>query len=306
MSTENGQNAGARGPVRWPLLIAGLAVIPLALAAAGLGMFGDKVAQTFRLDSVALSNASTGQVKPLSLSIKNNTITVAGKTDGDTSRQRILTAAKDAARGRTVVDSVTAESTDRLPGDSAKTAALIKNVLAEDTGGVGFEWTEQGITLTGMAYGEAQKQRLVHAAQEADAGAVSDKLAVSPYYDGKTVNTAALAADLGALFNTAGVKGITYNMGTRTLAGPGAELQQKMADMLRAAPGASVTLIAHAWIGETKDMTCELLAGQRGEDLRNYLISQGVAADKIANRVIGDTNWKKDQAPGPETAVQVA
>lgn len=105
------------------------------------------------------------------------------------------------------------------------------------------------------------------------------------------------------LFTSHSVKGITFAPGTASLVGRGEEVRRSLASVLRNATG-SVTLIAHAWNGETASHRCDVLAMERAGLLRQYLAEQGV--DRVvATRVIVDPTWGPPSDFGPQIDVLV-
>lgn len=106
------------------------------------------------------------------------------------------------------------------------------------------------------------------------------------------------------LFTAHSVKGITFAPGTASLAGRGEDVRRSLAGVLRNATG-SVTLVAHAWNGETASHRCDVLAMERAGLLRQYLAEQGV--DKVvATRVIVDPVWGPPTDFGPQIDVLVS
>ncbi|SMD01615.1 hypothetical protein [Lentzea albidocapillata] len=106
------------------------------------------------------------------------------------------------------------------------------------------------------------------------------------------------------LFSAHAVKGITFAPGTASLAGRGEDVRRSLAGVLRNATG-SVTLVAHAWNGETASHRCDVLAMERAGLLRQYLAEQGV--DKVvATRVIVDPVWGPPTDFGPQIDVLVS
>ncbi|SDL48453.1 hypothetical protein SAMN04488074_111129 [Lentzea albidocapillata subsp. violacea] len=106
------------------------------------------------------------------------------------------------------------------------------------------------------------------------------------------------------LFSAHAVKGITFAPGTASLAGRGEDVRRSLASVLRNATG-SVTLVAHAWNGETASHRCDVLAMERAALLRQYLAEQGV--DKVvATRVIVDPVWGPPTDFGPQIDVLVS
>lgn len=106
------------------------------------------------------------------------------------------------------------------------------------------------------------------------------------------------------LFSAHAVKGITFAPGTASLVGRGEDVRRSLASVLRNATG-SVTLVAHAWNGETASHRCDVLAMERAGLLRQYLAEQGV--DKVvATRVIVDPVWGPPSDFGPQIDVLVS
>lgn len=105
------------------------------------------------------------------------------------------------------------------------------------------------------------------------------------------------------LFNSHAVKGITFAPGTAELVGRGADVRRGLAAVLRNVTG-SVTLVAHAWNGETASHRCDVLAMQRAGLVRDYLAEQGVDS-VITTRVIVDPVWGPPSDGGPQVDVLV-
>ncbi|MFI6096785.1 hypothetical protein ACIA8G_14585 [Lentzea sp. NPDC051213] len=107
------------------------------------------------------------------------------------------------------------------------------------------------------------------------------------------------------LFATHAVKGVTFAPGTSDLVGRGADVQRGLAAALKNVAGGVVTLVAHAWNGETASHRCDVLAMQRAVLVRDYLAAQGVES-VITTRVIVDPVWGPPSDGGPQVDVLVA
>ncbi|MFS8103157.1 hypothetical protein LFM09_39120 [Lentzea alba] len=108
-----------------------------------------------------------------------------------------------------------------------------------------------------------------------------------------------------ALFASHAVKGVTFAPGTADLVGRGADVQRGLASALRNVSGGVVTLVAHAWNGETASHRCDVLAMHRAGLVRDYLAAQGVDS-VITTRVIVDPVWGPPSDGGPQVDVLVA
>ena len=108
-----------------------------------------------------------------------------------------------------------------------------------------------------------------------------------------------------ALFESHAVKGVTFAPGTADLVGRGADVQRGLAAALRNVSGGVVTLVAHAWNGETASHRCDVLAMYRAGLVRDYLAAQGVDS-VITTRVIVDPVWGPPSDGGPQVDVLVA
>jgi hypothetical protein len=106
------------------------------------------------------------------------------------------------------------------------------------------------------------------------------------------------------LFSTHAVKGITFAPGTADLVGRGEDVRRSLAAVLRNVSGGAVTLVAHAWNGETASHRCDVLAMQRAGLVRDYLAAQGVDS-VITTRVIVDPVWGPPSDGGPQVDVLV-
>lgn len=106
------------------------------------------------------------------------------------------------------------------------------------------------------------------------------------------------------LFAAHAVKGVTFAPGTSSLAGRGADVRRGLAGVLRNVAGGAVTLVAHAWNGETASHRCDVLAMERAALLRDYLAAQGVDS-VITTRVIVDPVWGPPSDAGPPIDVLV-
>ncbi|SDG37749.1 hypothetical protein SAMN05216553_107422 [Lentzea fradiae] len=106
------------------------------------------------------------------------------------------------------------------------------------------------------------------------------------------------------LFSSHHVKGVTFAPGTATLVGRGEAVRHALAGLLRTTTG-SVTLVAHAWDGETVSHRCDALAGERAGLLRQYLTEQGVRGE-ITTRVVVDPVWGPPTDFGPQIDVLIS
>ncbi|MET8761345.1 hypothetical protein [Lentzea sp. NPDC004782] len=106
------------------------------------------------------------------------------------------------------------------------------------------------------------------------------------------------------LFTAHAVKGITFAPGTSSLVGRGEAVRRGLASVLRNVTGGTVTLVAHAWNGETASHRCDVLARERAGLVRDYLAEQGVA-NVVITRVIVDPVWGPPSDGGPQVDVLV-
>ncbi|HUQ60431.1 hypothetical protein [Lentzea sp.] len=106
------------------------------------------------------------------------------------------------------------------------------------------------------------------------------------------------------LFSSHAVKGITFAPGTSLLVGRGEAVQRSLAGVLRNATG-TVTLVAHAWNGETASHRCDVLAMERAGLVRQYLAEQGVGS-VITTRVVVDPVWGPPTDFGPQIDVLIS
>jgi len=107
------------------------------------------------------------------------------------------------------------------------------------------------------------------------------------------------------LFTTHAVKGITFAPGTASLVGRGEDVRRSLAGVLRNVSGGAVTLVSHAWNGETASHRCDVLAMERAGLVRDYLAAQGVES-VITTRVIVDPVWGPPSDFGPQVDVLVS
>lgn len=111
--------------------------------------------------------------------------------------------------------------------------------------------------------------------------------------------------NLASLFAGNGVKGITFAPGTTDHVGRGEAVQTGVGDLLGGVPGAVVTLVAHAWNGETLSHRCDVLAMRRAALVRDFLVARGVPAEAIITRVVVDPVWGPPSDGGPQVDVLV-
>lgn len=106
------------------------------------------------------------------------------------------------------------------------------------------------------------------------------------------------------LFAAHEVKGVTFAPGTSLLVGRGEAVRRSLAGVLRNTTG-TVTLVAHAWNGETASHRCDVLAQERAALLRQYLAEQGVRGE-ITTRVVVDPVWGPPTDFGPQIDVLIS
>ncbi|XVV02383.1 hypothetical protein ACQPW3_34215 [Actinosynnema sp. CA-248983] len=111
--------------------------------------------------------------------------------------------------------------------------------------------------------------------------------------------------NVASLFAGNAVKGITFAPGTTDHIGRGEAVQTGVGNLLGGVPGAVVTLVAHAWNGETVSHRCDVLAMQRALLVRDYLVARGVPAAAISTRVVVDPVWGPPSEGGPQVDVLV-
>lgn len=111
--------------------------------------------------------------------------------------------------------------------------------------------------------------------------------------------------NVDSLFSSNKVKGITFAPGGSDFVGRGAEVQLGVGNLLQEATGAAITLVAHAWNGETASHRCDVLAMQRAMIVRDFLVGRGVPRDAIKTKVIVDPAWGPPSDGGPQVDVLV-
>lgn len=108
------------------------------------------------------------------------------------------------------------------------------------------------------------------------------------------------------LFTSNGVKGITFTPGTADFVGRGQDVQTGVGDLLWRTGGAAITLVSHAWNGETASHRCDVLAMERAMLVRDFLVGRGVPVEAIRTKVIVDPVWGPPSDGGPAVDVQVS
>jgi hypothetical protein len=108
------------------------------------------------------------------------------------------------------------------------------------------------------------------------------------------------------LFTANGVKGITFTPGTSDFVGRGYDVQTGVGNLLWRTGGAAITLVSHAWNGETASHRCDVLAMERAMLVRDFLIGRGVPVEAIKTKVIVDPVWGPPSDGGPAVDVQVS
>ncbi|WP_309113874.1 hypothetical protein [Saccharothrix sp.] len=111
--------------------------------------------------------------------------------------------------------------------------------------------------------------------------------------------------NVASLFASNAVKGITFAPGTTDHIGRGEAVQTGVGNLLGGVPGAVVTLVAHAWNGETTSHRCDVLAMRRALLVRDYLVARGVPAEAISTQVVVDPVWGPPSEAGPQVDVLV-
>ncbi|CCH34489.1 hypothetical protein ABZ816_37700 [Actinosynnema sp. NPDC047251] len=111
--------------------------------------------------------------------------------------------------------------------------------------------------------------------------------------------------NVASLFSSNGVKGITFAPGGTDFVGRGEAVQQGVGNLLGVTTGAVVTLVAHAWNGETASHRCDVLAMQRAQLVRAFLVARGVPEEAISTRVVVDPVWGPPSDGGPQVDVLV-
>jgi hypothetical protein len=111
--------------------------------------------------------------------------------------------------------------------------------------------------------------------------------------------------NVDSLFSSNNVKGITFAPGSAEFVGRGAEVQLGVGNLLQEATGSAITLVAHAWNGETLSHRCDVLAMERAMIVRDFLVGRGVPEDAIKTKVIVDPVWGPPSDGGPQVDVLV-
>lgn len=107
------------------------------------------------------------------------------------------------------------------------------------------------------------------------------------------------------VFSEHAVRGITFAPGTSDLVGRGEAVQRAVGGVLGSAAGTAITLVAHAWNGETLSHRCDVLAMHRAGLVKQYLVAQGVPDSAISTKVIVDPVWGPPSDDGPQVDVVV-
>ncbi|GLZ35401.1 hypothetical protein Lesp02_75880 [Lentzea sp. NBRC 105346] len=116
----------------------------------------------------------------------------------------------------------------------------------------------------------------------------------------------AVQRSVSGVFAAHAVKGITFAPGTTEFVGRGGDVQRAVGAALRPVTTAAVTLVAHAWNGETASHRCDVLAMERAGLVRDYLLRQGVPPGSIRTRVVVDPVWGPPSEGGPQVDVIVS
>ncbi len=282
------------GPAWWLALLA----IPLLLGLigwAGLDKDADVDVTMPTVDPTATlttSNVNTPEVNlpnltfaPLSILRNGNGFTLSG----DLPDLNVKTGLLDALRGAFGPDINITDNLNIKAGVNAPDFAVLGSVLkaAVDIPDFNFDLNGDTLTLTGTAPSEDVKANVEAAAKAAwpnvkivnNIQVAAAPTSPAPAPAGQCAN---LQADITGLLGTP----INFQTDGFTLAPASQPQLTQIADRLKACPDPRVSVVGHT-DSSGNDAINIPLSGNRAKSVADYLVSQGVAADRVTSKGVG-------------------
>lgn len=276
---------------RRPLGIAwliGLAVIPLLIAVIGYGAFERPVSVTGPTGNLptlsptnSTSRAPSQSLSLLSISRSGNTITLIGDVPDENAKAALMAALKNVVTpGVAVIDQIRIDPIVRALDFSNAEPVFTASATIPD---FNLRVELDTVTLAGTAASPDQKDAVERAAKTAWAGVnIANQIEVKAQVAGP-------CADLQAAINAVTGGPIVFGNDGVSLTPADNTILTKVAGMLKACPGARVTLYGYTDDGGSEGINIPLSA-QRATTVADFLVSQGVAGNHITAKGLGSSN----------------
>ncbi|MBB5906100.1 OmpA family protein [Actinoalloteichus hymeniacidonis] len=205
-------------------------------------------------------------------------LAVFGLVPDEATKDRLLGEIRARRDGREVVDAVLIARGAVLPADPGLVAEVMAGVPAETADTVSMYWWSDTLMLTGPVIDEetvVELRSVMHDLLPAEIR-LEDRTWQARLGETATFGAEAFQESVSTVLADGG--GLRFAAGSTRLTAAGAEVLNRLAGLLRVAPGMPVVLESHAPEGESE------LAGARAEAVRAQLLDQGVSGSLVTMR----------------------
>lgn len=271
----------------------GLAVIPLLIAVIGHGAFERPMSvtgPTGNLPTLAPTSSTpsvpSSPLSLLSISRSGNTITLIGDFPDDDAKAALMAALKNVVTpGVGVIDQIRIDPIVRALDFSNAEPVFTASATIPD---FNLRVEMDTITLSGTAASAEQKDAVERAAKTAWPGVdVTNKIEIKSQTP--TPGAAGPCADLQTAINAVTGGPIVFGNDGVSLTPADNRILTQVAGMLKACPGARVTLNGYTDDGGSAGINIPL-STQRATMVADFLVSQGVAGNHITAKGLGSSN----------------
>lgn len=292
---RSGQLAAGSPRRRRPglLWLIGVVIIPLLIAAIGHSALqgsrpGNSTGALATVGASGKRGAPQLNLAPLSIVRSGNDITLRGQIPDDSAKAILLkTLQGSLPAGVNIVDQI--QLNPRIDAlDFTHAGALFKDSAAITD--FNFTVAADIITLTGTAASQDQKNAVEQDVKRTWSHLnVVDKLAVNGPTPPAAAPGPAPCTDLQAAVDDATGGPITFDTDGVSLTAADQKVLTQVADKFKACPSAHATIDGYADNSGTDAINVPL-SSQRAQAVANFLVSQGVAGDRLTVKGLGSIN----------------
>lgn len=224
-----------------------------------------------------------GTAGNLDMELDGDSIVVSGAVPDEATRKAVIEAAEAKAGGKKVVDELTVKDGALLPGNVEMVGPLVESMAPEQAGKRHLTWDNEGVKLTGEVPDEAART------------AVGDNVATA--LPGIAVDNQLEAAgptkeELQAEIDTyLAANPIEFEKDSAELNANGQATVEHVAGLLKKAPDVQLSVEGHVGMGPVKRTTStsyqQKLSEDRANTVKDALVAQGIAADRITAKGFG-------------------
>lgn len=233
-----------------------------------------------------------GTAGNLDLELDGESIVVSGAVPDEATRKAVIEAAEAKAGGRKVVDELTVTDGALLPGNVEMVGPLVESMAPDQAGKRHLTWDNDGVKLTGEVPDEAARTAVGDNVATALPG-----IAVDNQLESAGPTKEELQAEIDAYLAANPIK---FEKGSAELTSEGQAIVEHVAGLLKPAP--DVKLSVEGNVGRPANQTTsspyqQRLSEDRANSVKDALVAQGIAADRITAKGFG--------IEGPKPAARV-